>query len=193
MIDRRDALLGLAAVPALWLAPHLAGAEGIHARFFPLLIDLPGWDGDPPSGQAPAGNGVEFVAQRAYARNAANPCTAMIGAGPAMQEAVEQMGSVAQIDNEEARIFSAGIDGFRLTCALLRRYDMGCIHVPLGERALFSLGFAGIGEGEALGLAHRFDWQAMRAALPAGARQPAQDEPAAHARPRYLSPMMRIA
>ena len=53
-IRRRLIQLALAAmvVPATWLAPNADAHAQAFQQFFPLLIDLPGWQGGKPDGAA---------------------------------------------------------------------------------------------------------------------------------------------
>jgi hypothetical protein len=42
----------------------------------------------------------------------------------------------------------------------------GTVLVVLGPSAIFNVAFNGVAEDEAFGLARRFDWKAIQAALP---------------------------
>ena len=76
MFDRRHVIhLALAAVvlPTAWLALlSAAQAQQAFQRFFPLLIELPGWQGNKPDGVSMEIPGSEMIsATREYQRGEA--------------------------------------------------------------------------------------------------------------------------
>ena len=73
MIDRRRVVsLALAALPAAVLPPA-ARAQQAFERFYPFLVDLPGWTGNKPDGLAMQlpGNNNMVTASREYRRDGA--------------------------------------------------------------------------------------------------------------------------
>ncbi len=141
------------------------GAEESFKRFFPMLIELPGW-----TAEAPDGGSIEIVGQgmtsagRKYAREDAS-LNAQILTGAAAQAALALTQQI-RIETREARLTTETIDGFQVTRSFEKTSRAGAIIVQLSPAALFLLAHNGIPEDEAFALARKFDWQAMQAAVP---------------------------
>jgi hypothetical protein len=61
---------------------------------------------------------------------------------------------------------TATVDGLTLMRTFQVKDKSGAIIVALGQSALLNVAFTGVPEDEAFGLARRFDWKAIQAALP---------------------------
>jgi hypothetical protein len=168
MIDRRRTLrLALAALPATaWLASRAARAEQAFERFYPFLIDLPGWTGDKPDGMAMQLGGLDILtATRKYKREGAH-LEVGIMTGAAAQAGLTMLKSGMKIETSEGHVITETIDGIKLARTYTVKDKSGAILVGLADSALFNFAYTGITEDEALGLAKRFDWKAIQAGLP---------------------------
>jgi hypothetical protein len=165
MIDRRHAIrLTLAALPAAWLCAT-AQAAGSFQRFFPFLVDLPGWTGGKPDGMSmemPNNNMV--TAKRDYEHGSAR-LSAQIIIGPAAKGALAVTHSGIRIETGDSRMSTSTIDGLPVTRTFTISNKSGAIIVALGTSAMFNVSFNGISDDEALALAKKFDWKAMQAAV----------------------------
>jgi hypothetical protein len=166
MIDRRAAIrLALAAGLAASLAPSRANAQDFQ-KFVPFLVDLPGWTGNKADGMAMQMGGTSMItATREYRRGAATLNANIIG-GAAAQGMLAQIQSGMKLETAEMRMSTSTVDGFGVLLAFQVKDNSGAIMVALGSSAVFNLGFKGVAEDEAFGLAKRFDWKAIQAALP---------------------------
>jgi hypothetical protein len=168
MIDRRRTLrLALAALPATaWLASRAARAEQAFERFYPFLIDLPGWTGDKPDGMAMQLGGLDILtATRKYKREGAHLEVGIMTGAPA-QAGLTMLKSGMKIETSEGHVITETIDGIKLARTYTVKDKSGAILVGLADSALFNFAYTGITEDEALGLAKRFDWKAIQAGLP---------------------------
>src|SRR5262245_21342327 len=162
---RRSLALAAMVVSAVWLAlASVAQAQSIE-RFFPLLIDLPGWQGDEPDGVAMDMPGSTMVnAMRGYQRGAARlNAHLMIGA---MAQGVVAATAIVKIESSKGRTITSTIDGLQVTRSFTFRDKAGAVTVVLGPSAVFMVSFNGIPEDESLKLAQQFNWKAMQAAIP---------------------------
>ena len=166
MINRRYAIgLVLAALPAAWL-PSAAYAQQAFQRFFPFLVDLPGWKGEKPDGVSMEMPGNSMIsATRKYERDAAS-LDAQIVMGTAAQGALAATRSGMHFETSDMRMSTSTIDGLPVTRTYTISSKSGAVMIALSPNALFSLTFNGIADDEALTLARKFDWKAMQAAQP---------------------------
>ncbi len=164
MINRRRAIcFALAALPATWLS-SAAGAQQAFQSFFPLLVDLDGWQAKKPDGMAMQMPGSSMVtATREYQRGAAH-LQVQIVIGPAAQGALAATQTPMNIETADAHMSTSAIDGLQVTRTFNIKDKSGAILVALGASALFSLSFNGVAEDEALTLAKKFNWKAIQAA-----------------------------
>ncbi len=168
MIDRRRTLrLALAALPATaWLASQAARAEQAFERFYPFLIDLPGWTGDKPDGMAMQLAGFDIItATRKYKREGAHLEVGIL-TGPAAQAGLSMIKSGMKIETSEGHVVIETVDGLKIARTYTAKDKSGAILVGIAEKALFNFAYTGIAEDEALALAKRFDWKAIQASLP---------------------------
>ena len=143
-----------------------ARAQQSFQRFFPLLVDLPGWKAGKPDGVSVEIPGNSMVtATREYLRGEAR-LNAQIIIGPAAQGALAAANTGIKIETSEARMSTSTIDGLQVTRTFTFADKSGGVIVALGPSAMFTLTSQGIPEDEALGLARKFNWKAMQAAVP---------------------------
>jgi hypothetical protein len=166
MIDRRTAIRVALALPAAWLARSSpAGAQDFQ-KFTPFLVDLPGWTGNKADGMAMQMPGASMItATRAYTRASAK-LDAQIISGAAAQGALGMIQSGMKLETAEMRMSTSPVDGFTVLRTFQTKDNSGAVIVALGTNAIFNLTFSGIPEDEAFGLAKRFDWKGIQAALP---------------------------
>lgn len=171
MSNRRDWLRLLsagvfAAVLFTVLATPPAAAQQAFKRFFPLLIDLAGWDGATPDGisMEMPGNNV-LAASRDYSRGDST-LNVQVLVGPAAQGALAATSQVMKVETADGRMSASTIDGMQVIRTYTISDKSGNVLVGLGPSALFSLSFSGVGDDEALALARKFDWKAIQAAIP---------------------------
>jgi hypothetical protein len=169
MIDRRHIIhLALATVmlPAAWLAlPSTAQAQQAFQRFFPLLIELPGWQANKPDGVSMEIPGSQMIsATREYQRGEAR-LNAQVLIGAAAQRAVAVTGSGVKFETSEARMSTSTIDGLQVTRTFTFADKSGAVIVVLGPSAVFMLSFNGVSDDEGLKLARQFNWKAVQAAV----------------------------
>ena len=167
MIDRRRTLrLALAALPAALLASPPARAEQAFERFFPFLIDLPGWTGDKPDGMAMQLGGLDIMtATRKYTRDGAHIEVGIL-TGPAAQAGLAMLKSGMKFETSEGHVVTETVDGVKMARTYTAKDKSGAILIGVADSALFNFAYTGITEDEARGLAKRFDWKGIAAALP---------------------------
>ena len=168
MIDRRRTLrLALMALPATtWLASRAARAAQPFERFFPFLIDLPGWTGAKPDGMSMQLGGLDMLtATRKYTREDAR-LEVGIMSGATAKAGLAMLKSGMKLETSEGHVITETVDGVKLARTYTVKDKSGAIFVGLTDSALFNFAYTGITEEEALGLAKRFDWKAMQAGLP---------------------------
>ncbi|MBW1644913.1 MAG: hypothetical protein JRJ56_01115 [Deltaproteobacteria bacterium] len=148
-------LLAAAVVPA--------GAQG-HTSLTPLLIKLDGWQAEEPEGMTMNTGGINMVtATRKYVQGQKElDAMLMVGNQPMAMGQQEQM----SVDTAHGRMRIRQINGFQVHTTLDKRDNSGGVMVVLGKKegsgAMFILTFKGISDEEALKIAKKFDWQAMR-------------------------------
>lgn len=167
-IRRRLILIALAAVvvPAAWLAMAPAAQAQAFQRFTPLLIDLPGWQGEKPDGVAMEIPGSSMItATREYQRGDAR-LNAQVLIGAQAQGAAAAAATGIKVETSEARMSTTTIDGLPVTRTYTFKDKAGAVMVILGPSAVFMFTFNGVAEDEGLKLARQFNWKAMQAAIP---------------------------
>jgi hypothetical protein len=164
MFDRRQFLLALAAAAA---APAAAVAKSGFQPFLPLLIDLPGWEGGKPEGFAmDAGGHAMTTASRKYSRDSAH-VEAVIATGAAAQGALGALAANMSMETSEGHAQTGAENGFRMLKTFRAADNSGAIMIALADAAMFNFTYSGLSEDEALALARKFDWNAMKAAAAA--------------------------
>src|SRR5512139_4108460 len=140
-------------------------ADQPFQRLLPFLIDLDGWQGKKPEGMSMQMSDTSMTtATRDYGRGSAQVhASVMVGQGAV--GALPQVQSGMSIQTSEGHMMSATVRGM----PVLKNYSIpeksGSLIVALGPDSLFTLGYAGIAEDEALALAEKFDWKALQAAV----------------------------
>ena len=166
MIDRRRVIHFALALLSLALLLHLSSAYADQAfqRFFPLLVDLDGWQGKKPDGVSMEMPGNSMItATREYQRGPARfHAQVLVGAAAKGALAVAQTGM--KIETSDGRMSTSPIDGFQVTRTFNFKDKSGAILIALGSNSVFSVSFNGIADDEALGIAKKFDWKAIQAA-----------------------------
>jgi hypothetical protein len=137
-------------------------ADQPFQRFVPLLIDLNGWQGQKPEGMSMQMSDTSMTtATREYARGSAQVHASVL-VGQSAVGALPQVESGMNIQTSEGHAISATINGM----PVLKTYNIpdkaGTLIVALSKGAVFSLGYEGISEDEALALAEKFDWKALQ-------------------------------
>jgi len=166
MIDRRAAIrFSLAALPAAWLALSPARAQDFQ-KFTPFLVDLPGWTGAKADGMAMQMPGASMITATREYKKGNSTLNAQVISGAAAQGAVGGIQSGLKLETAEMHMSTATVDGLTVARTFQVADKSGAILVVLGPSAIFNLSFNGVAEDEALGLAKRFDWKAIQAALP---------------------------
>ena len=165
MIDRRRVVrLALAVLPAACFA-RAARAQQAFERFYPFLIDLPGWTANKPDGMAMQLPGANMItATREYRRGEAR-ANAQVITGPAAQGGLAMIQSGMKLETSDAHVSVETVDGIKLARTFTVHDKSGAIVVGLADNAMFSLSFNGVPEDEAFALARRFDWKGIQAAL----------------------------
>jgi hypothetical protein len=166
MIDRRAVIrFTLAALPAAWLAVSPARAQDFQ-KYVPFLVELPGWTGNKADGMAMQMSGASMISATREYKKGNSKLNAQIVSGTAAQGMLGAVNSGVKLETAEMHINTTTVDGLTVMRTFQVKDKSGTILVALGPSALFNLAFNGVPEDEALGLAKRFDWKAIQAALP---------------------------
>lgn len=157
------ALCFFLALSVLWPLSTVR-ADQPFQRLLPLLIDLNGWKGNKPEGMSMQMSDTSMTtATRGYERGSAQ-VDASVLVGQSAVGALPQAQSGMNIQTSEGHMISTTMHGM----PVLKNYNIpdksGTFIVSLNKDAVFSLGFKGITEDEALALAEKFDWKAIQAA-----------------------------
>lgn len=165
MINRRCAVsLLIAALLGYVLQISTLHADQAFQRFFPLLVNLDGWQGKKPDGISMEMPGNSMItATREYQRGPARfHAQVLVGAAAKGALAVAQTGM--KIETSDGRMSTSPIDGFQVTRTFNFKDKSGAILIALVSNSVFSVSFNGIADDEALGIAKKFDWKAIQAA-----------------------------
>jgi hypothetical protein len=169
MIDRRLAirlLMAAATVSAASLPPTAAQAQQGFQRFYPLLVDLEGWEGSKPDGVSMEIPGQSMTtAAREYTRGEAR-LNAQVFTGPAAEGALAVTKTPMKVETADGRMSTSTIDGLPVAANFTVHDKSGAIIVALAPNAFFNLTFHGMPEDEAMALAKKFNWKALQAAVP---------------------------
>jgi hypothetical protein len=168
MVNRRRAFcFAFIALSAGWLLQSsTARAQQAFQRYFPLLVDLDGWQGKTPDGVSmEMPDNSMITATREYQRGTAR-LHAQILFGAAAQGALAMTKTGMNIETSDGRMNTSTINGMTVTRTFNFKDKSGAILVALGASGLLSVSFNGIPDDEALTLAKNFDWKAIQAAQP---------------------------
>jgi hypothetical protein len=146
--------------------PAIALAEEHHS-LTPLLLDLQGWEAKKPEGISMYMGAVKIInATRDYT-NGNKDITAMvmIGNNYMTNEQIQDL----KAESMDAKMSISQIDGFKVHTSHTKSKNSGAVIVFLSEReiegALFTVSYEGLSEKEALGIAKKFNWKKMKAAV----------------------------
>ena len=137
-----------------------------HNALKPLLINLAGWQAEKADGMSMATGGMRMItANRTYKKGQLElNATVMIGSQAMAMGKTQQM----QMENDDVRVKMTTIDDFQTSLSYNKQENDGGIMVVLENKrnntAMFILNFQGMDENQALKLAKKFDWQAMKKA-----------------------------
>ena len=150
-------LLGISHSPAL--------AQG-HNTLVPLLAALPGWQAEKAEGMSMNAGGMKMInATRSYAKGSRElNAVVMVGSQAMTMGQMQQM----KMETNEVRVNIESINGFQVSSSYNKQEKSGGIMVMLGGNqtsgAIFMLNFEGMDDHQALKLAKKFDWKAMKKA-----------------------------
>jgi hypothetical protein len=165
MIDRRRAVhIALIALSGALLAPSLAHADEAVERFYPLFIDLDGWEGKKPDGMAMAMLGHSMTtATRSYEHSPAHLIVSVV-IGPAAVGALTAVKAGINVDTAAGHVISGPINGMPASRTYKTAQKAGTIIIGLSDSAVLNFTYSGLSEDDAMALAQKFDWKAIQAA-----------------------------
>lgn len=172
IVSRRTAVVASA---ALALCPHWpAHAQTSLATLGGLLVEIPGWQSEPPTTVSMAHSGARMsYAARSYERGETR-MMAMLGRSGLETQAQGVTGGNqgdVSVDAEGTSIRLRSVRGFRVFTAYDTSDKSGMVLVYLGaagsDSSTFALQFDGMALDEAMIHAQRFDWSAMQQAVKA--------------------------
>jgi hypothetical protein len=103
-----------------------------------------------------------ITAAREYHRGPAR-FSAQVIVGPVAKQVWATMGAM-NIETSDGHVNTSEIDGLKVTKTFSTKDKSGAIMVALGTEGVFNLTFTGLAEDEALAIAKKFDWKAIKAA-----------------------------
>jgi hypothetical protein len=129
-----------------------------------LLVDLKGWEGKKPEGMSmEMTNNSMTTATRDYQRGAAQLHAGVV-IGQAAAGAMAPIRTGMNVQTTDGHMISLTMHGMPVMKTFNTKQNSGAIMVALDKNALFTLSYNRINEDEALALAEKFDWKAIRAA-----------------------------
>jgi len=137
-----------------------------HNTLKPLLINLKGWQAEKADGMSMSTGGMRMItANRSYKKGKLElNATVMVGSQTMTMGQTQQM----QMETDDMRVKMTTIDGFKTNLNYDKQENSGGIMVFLDNNqnnaAMFILNFQGMDENQALKLAKKFNWQAMKKA-----------------------------
>jgi hypothetical protein len=150
---------------SLFVRPALA--DPAFKKLLPLLIDLPGWQGEKPDGLTmDTGAGEMTMASRRYQKDSAHFEAGLIK-GSAAAGAMASINAGLKIETAEMHMLPVEIGGFKGVRSYNSTDKSGAVIMKLADDAVFNVGYRAISEDEALALAGKFDWKAMLAVVSA--------------------------
>ena len=158
--------VGSAALAAILLAasgsPPARAVESYKA-LEPLLVDLPGWQGETPQGTSIDSGGQTMIqVTRRYTKNDGE-LTVLVNYGSKMTSTA--LGSNANIDTDDMRMAVDQIDGYKMFITFAKKDKTGSIAVALTPHAMLNIQFAKLGYEDAVEIARRFDLKELASKL----------------------------
>jgi hypothetical protein len=142
-----------------------------YQTLYPCLVDLSGWTGGEPTGMNMNMSGMVMInSTRTYSKGN-KELTAIImkgdqAFGMAGMQGGGMQGSEMHMESPEVNMNIRTINGFQVQTVYDKEENSGVVTVFLTYEqaggAFFSLSYAGISEGDALGLAKKFDWKKIK-------------------------------
>ena len=157
----------------VWLAVAVTAVHGSLAfaqdykPLAALLTDLPGWQAEPADGSALAAQGMRIVqAERVY-RQKGKRTSVQLMLGPRGMAGNADI--VMDFETEDLRTKASKVDGFDVMTTYTKPAKEGVVTVGLVRQpkndGVLLMEFSGLSDEEALALAKKFDWSAMRKAI----------------------------
>jgi len=137
-----------------------------HSTLTPLLGNLSGWQAEKAEGMSMDAGGMRMInATRSYAKGSRElNAVVMVGSQAMTMGQMQQM----KMETNEVRVNIESINGFQVSSSYNKQEKSGGIMVMLGGNqtsgAIFMLNFEGMDDHQALKLAKKFDWKAMKKA-----------------------------
>jgi len=143
-----------------------AGAQNSQ-QFTRFLVDLPGWAANKADGMAMLGPGGYNVtkATRTYKRGS-RKIDARIIIGDEVPGSLLIMQNFMKNEIPGMRMTTSPVDGFTVLRTFATNGNVSTIMVAFSSDGAFSFVSRGVPDDEAFGLARRFDWRGIQAALP---------------------------
>jgi len=158
--------LALEAAVLCLLVPG-AGLAIAYPELYPLLVDLPGWEAEKPTGFGiSTQEGETACALRRYRRGKATLQVALLSGAQASGSWTPFEGRIS-IETPEMTVKVIRIDGFPVG-TIHRAEDQGGSVVVLlrsSPPAVLALQYTGLSAEEALRISRRFDWRRMAEAM----------------------------
>ncbi|MBF0552013.1 MAG: hypothetical protein HQK60_15950 [Deltaproteobacteria bacterium] len=157
----------LVTLTTLGLAGAAAGAS--YESLYSCFPDLPGWQGQAPTGvNADMAGGKMVTAQKKYTKGDQQITAIIIKGQHAMAAVPAEKTEPMDVDMPEERMKFGKIDGFNVHQVYDKKGRSGSINVALettagsGGGMVFIFHFQGLDGDEALKLAKSFDWAKMK-------------------------------
>lgn len=137
-----------------------------HSTLTPLLGNLSGWQAEKAEGMSMDAGGMRMInATRSYTKGSQDlNAVVMVGSQAMTMGQMQQM----KMETDDVRVKVETINGFQVSSSYNKHENSGGIMVVLGSSqasgAMFMLNFEGMDDSQALKLARKFDWQAMKKA-----------------------------
>jgi hypothetical protein len=159
-------LCAAAIVAAAWVCQvTLAHADPAFKRFLPFLVDLDGWEGKKADGVSiDMADSAMTTATRDYQRGPAQ-LHAAIMVGAAAAGAIAPINAGMNVETGDGHMLSSTVAGMKALKSYNTKQKSGAVMIALADNAVFSFGYSGIAEDEALPLAQKFDIKGIQAAV----------------------------
>jgi len=137
-----------------------------YQTLYPCLVDLSGWTGGEPTGMNMNMSGMVMInSTRTYSKGN-KELTAMIMKGNQAVGMGGMQSSEMHMESPEVNMNIKTINGFQVQTVYDKEENSGAVTVFLTHEqtggAFFTLSYAGISEGEAIGLSKKFDWKKIK-------------------------------
>jgi hypothetical protein len=152
------------AVVAAMVFASLAAYSQAQTSLYPTLINLPGWNADDPEGVTMDLPGMKMISATRNYSQGEKELNAMIFVGSSQMASAASSQGAMNFQSTEASVVVKSINGFQVQIYYDKQEKSGGIIVVLdeGKNALFTLGYEGITDNDALALAQKFNWSDMK-------------------------------